>query len=262
VRRCLVALAGRRRLAEVFDHRFEGGVDLRDHSVGNIIIAALADMAGDFSAGVEQAARFLRARGRVLPAATESLTLTLHYADGGAIRGESTPREPGRAARAVTVEPEGAAAPAAAVEAIDRAHAVLLAPGSLFTSTIAALLGGGIREALARFTGPVVYIANLMTQPGETEGFTAADHLRAIHAHAGDVVTDVVVDSAPLSPALQRRYEEEGASRVVVDHAAIRALGVRVHERALHTDDAASGPVRHDPARVAAAVLAVTARAR
>src|ERR671915_134971 len=114
VRNCLVALAGRRRLAEVFDYRFEGGVDLRDHTVGNIIIAALADMAGGFCEGVEQAARFLRIKGRVLPAAVESLTLVAHYADGAVVKGESAvsamhARE-GRILR-LSIEPEGAPAP-------------------------------------------------------------------------------------------------------------------------------------------------------
>src|SRR5215218_8187563 len=89
VRNCLVALAGRKQLAEVFNYRFEGGGDLSDHSVGNIIIAALSDMAGGFCEGVEQAARFLRIKGRVFPAATENLTLVTHFADGTIVRGES-----------------------------------------------------------------------------------------------------------------------------------------------------------------------------
>src|ERR687886_1811000 len=110
VRNCLIALAGRRQLAEVFNYRFEGGGNLSDHSVGNIIIAALADMAGGFCEGVEQAARFLRIKGRVFPAAVESLTLVAHYADGVVVRGESAvsamhARE-GKILR-LSVEPEG-----------------------------------------------------------------------------------------------------------------------------------------------------------
>src|ERR687883_1190929 len=106
VRNCLVALAGRKELAEVFNYRFEGGGDLSDHSVGNIIIAALADMAGGFCEGVEQAGRFLRIKGRVLPAATESLTLLLRYADGSVSRGDATVRGSGRAVRSVSATPE------------------------------------------------------------------------------------------------------------------------------------------------------------
>src|SRR5918912_2038543 len=104
VRNCLVALAGRRRLAEVFEYRFERGVDLRDHSVGNLLIAALAEMSGGFCEGVEQAGRFLRIKGRVLPAAAESLTLIVRYADGSVSRGESTVREIGRSVHSVVAE--------------------------------------------------------------------------------------------------------------------------------------------------------------
>jgi uncharacterized cofD-like protein len=96
VRNCLVALAGRRKLAEVFNYRFEGGGDLSDHSVGNIIIAALSDIAGGFCEGVEQAARFLRVKGSVYPAATESLTLLVRYADGTVTRGQSVVYEVGK----------------------------------------------------------------------------------------------------------------------------------------------------------------------
>ncbi len=193
VRNCLVALAGRQRLAEVFSYRFETGGELRDHAVGNIIIAALADMAGGFCEGVEQAARFLRARGRVYPAATESLTLVVYYEDGTVVRGESVVGELGKRIDRVEVEPPDAPAPPAVLEAIGEADVVVLSPGSLFTSIIPSLLGAGVREALARFTGPVLYAANVMTQPGETSGFTASDHVRAIACHAGPLITDVLV---------------------------------------------------------------------
>jgi uncharacterized cofD-like protein len=260
VRNCLVALAGRRELAQVFSYRFEGAGELRDHAVGNLLIAALADMAGDFAAGVEQAGRFLRVRGRVLPAATESLTLVVEHADGTVIRGESTPRDPGRSIARVRVEPVGAVAPPAALEAIAAADVLVLGPGSLFTSTIPALLGAGVREALERFAGPVVHVANVMTQPGETTGFTLADHLRAIAAHVGPVVTDVLVHADPLTPEQVARYAAEGAEPVACDRAAVEGLDVRVVE----ADLLAEGPgaeVRHDPGRLAAAVLRMAAQA-
>lgn len=256
VRNCLVALASRRRLAEVFNYRFEGGVDLRDHSVGNIIIAALAEMSGDFCEGVEQAGHFLRIKGRVLPAATESLTLLVRYADGSVTRGESTVRESGRSVRSVTAEPPGVRAPEPVIKAIRESDFVVLSAGSLFTSTIAALLGEGVRAALADFTGPVVYVANLMTQPGETEGFTVGDHLRAIARHVGPVVTDVLVDDEPFGGRLRRRYHQEGAEPVQVDREGIAAMGVRLHEAALHTE-AAGEQLRHDPDRLARAMLAL-----
>jgi uncharacterized cofD-like protein len=253
VRNCLVALAGRRQLAEVFDYRFEGGGgELSDHSVGNIIIAALADMSGSFTEGVGQAARFLRIKGRVYPAATESLTLRAHHADGTVSRGESASREAGKPILRVAVEPEGAQAPAEVVEAIGGADVVVLSSGSLFTSTIPALLGGGVVEALSRFDGPILYVANVMTQPGETDGYAVSDHLRAIARHVGPVVTDVLVHSGELPGGLVERYAAEGAEPVVVDRPTIRAMGVRIREADLISREAAArNSLRHDPARLA-----------
>jgi uncharacterized cofD-like protein len=250
VRNCLVALAGRKKLAEVFNYRFEGGGDLSDHSVGNIIIAALADMAGGFCEGVEQAARFLRIKGRVYPAATESLTLVVTHSDGTLTRGESVVREVGKAVARVEVEPESAKAPPGVISAIERADVVVLSPGSLFTSTIPALLGTGVREVLAGFSGPVVYAANAMTQPGETVGFALSDHLRALASHAGPVVTDVLVHRGGLPEGLIARYAAEGAAPVEVDREEVEKLGIRLREAVLLAEDAGAG-ARHDPDRLA-----------
>jgi uncharacterized cofD-like protein len=250
VRNCLVALAGRKKLAEVFNYRFEGGGDLSEHTVGNIIIAALADMAGGFCEGVEQAARFLRIKGRVYPAATESLTLVVTHADGSITRGESVVREVGKTVVRVEVEPSSAPAPPGVISAIERADVVVLSPGSLFTSTIPALLGGGVREALADFSGPVVYAANAMTQPGETVGFSLSEHLRALASHVGPVVTDVLVHRGRLPKELIARYAAEGAAPVEVDGEEVEKLGVRLREAGLMAEDAGAG-ARHDPDRLA-----------
>lgn len=261
VRNCLIALAGRRQLAEVFDYRFEGGGgELSDHSVGNIIIAALADMAGGFVEGVEQAARFLRVKGRVFPAAEESLTLVARYADGAVVRGESAVsamhQREGKISR-ISVEPEGVPAPPQMTKAVQGADMVVLSSGSLYTSTIPSLLGVGTREALARFTGPVVYVSNVMTQPGETTGFTVSDHLRVITDHVGPVVTDVLVHSGELSKDLIDRYAAQGAAPVVVNREEIEALGVRVREADLISYGDTNRGVRHDAQRLAEEVRAV-----
>jgi uncharacterized cofD-like protein len=251
VRNCLVALAGRKKLAEVFNYRFEGEGDLSDHSVGNLIIAALADMAGGFCDGVEQAARFLRIKGQVYPAATESLTLVVTHADGTLSRGESVVREVGKAVARVEVEPSSAPAPPGVISAIERADVVVLSPGSLFTSTIPALLGAGVRETLAGFSGPVVYAANAMTQPGETVGFALSDHLRTLASHAGPVVTDVLVHRGRLPEELIARYAAEGAAPVEVDHEEVEKLGIRLREAVLILAEDAGAGARHDPDRLA-----------
>jgi uncharacterized cofD-like protein len=261
VRNCLIALAGRRGLAEVFDYRFEDGVELREHSVGNIIIAALADMAGGFCEGVEQAGRFLRVKGSVHPAAVEPLSLVAQHADGSVTRGESAPRATASAIRRVAVEPAGVAAPHAVIRAIEEADVAVLSPGSLFTSTIPALLGVGVPEVLARTGVPVIYAANIMTQPGETTGFTLSDHLRAIGEHVGPLVTDVLVPSDALPPRLLERYRAEGAAPVRIDRDAMQGLGVRVHEARV-LPQKIGGEARHDAARLARAVHDVAALTR
>jgi uncharacterized cofD-like protein len=250
VRNCLVALADRKKLAEVFDYRFEGEGDLWGHSVGNIIIAALADMAGGFCEGVEQAGRFLRVKGRVYPAAMESLTLVVRYADGTVVRGESVVGEVGKRVSRVEIEPSEALAPPGVISAIEAADVVVLSPGSLFTSLVPALLGGGVPEALAGFTGPVVYAVNAMTQPGETTGFSVSEHLRALERHVGPVVTDVLVHSGGLAEAVIARYRAEGASPVEVDRDEVEKHGVRLREADLLSERAEAG-VRHDPDRLA-----------
>lgn len=250
VRNCLVALAGRERLAEVFNYRFGAPGDLKDHSVGNIIIAALADMAGGFCEGVEQAGNFLRIEGRVYPAATESLTLVVRHSDGSVSRGETVAREVGRGVSSVSVEPAGAVAPPGVIEAIRGADAVVLSAGSLFTSTIPALLGEGVRGALTSFSGPVLYVANVMTQPGETDGFSLSDHLRSIAEHAGPVLTDVLVHNGELPENLVARYAAEGAEPVSVDREDLETLGVRLQGAPLLSEDTGGG-VRHDPDRLA-----------
>ena len=256
VRNCLVALAGRRKLAEVFNYRFERGGDLSDHSVGNIIIAALSDIAGGFCKGVEQAARFLRVKGSVYPAATESLTLLVRYADGTVTRGQSVVYEVGKEISEVAVEPADAEAPWGVIAAIEVADTVVLSPGSLFTSTIPALLGAGVREALAGFAGPVIYVANAMTQPGETTGFTISDHLRALAKHIGPVVTDVLVHSGELPRELVGRYATEGAVTVEVDRKEIDKLGVRLREADLFSDQVGT-TVRHNADRLAKEVCKI-----
>ena len=250
VRNCLVALAGRERLAEVFNYRFGAPGDLKDHSVGNIIIAALADMAGGFCEGVEQAGNFLRIKGQVFPAATESLTLVVRHTDGTVSRGETVAREVGRGVSSVSVEPAGAVAPPGVIEAVEQADVVVLSAGSLFTSTIPALLGNGVCKALASFAGPVLYVANAMTQPGETDGFSLSDHLQAIADHAGLVLTDVLADAGVLPDELVARYAAEGAKPVELDRGVVEELGVRIRETPMLSKDTGGG-VRHDPDRLA-----------
>jgi uncharacterized cofD-like protein len=147
-------------------------------------------------------------------------------------------------------------APWGVIAAIEVADTVVLSPGSLFTSTIPALLGAGVREVLAGFAGPVIYVANAMTQPGETTGFTISDHLRALAKHIGPVVTDVLVHSGELPRELVGRYATEGAVTVEVDRKEIDKLGVRLREADLFSDQVGT-TVRHNADRLAKEVCKI-----
>lgn len=258
IRNCLVALSERPRVAEVFNYRFDksGAGEMADHAVGNIIIAALSDLGGGFVEGVEQAARYLRARGNVYPAAVESLTLVVSCEDGTIVRGETAAVSGGKRISRVAVEPEDTPAPEQVLDAVRAADVVVLSPGSLFTSTIPALLGGGVCGELSRFAGPVVYVANVMTQRGETNGFSVADHARAIADHAGPVLTDVLAHAGGFSEETLLRYREEGAAPTELDREALESLGVGLHEADLVAADDGGG-VRHDPHKLAHEVLRV-----
>lgn len=245
VRNCLISLAEDRELARLFAHRFPGEGALGGHALGNLILAAIASTAEDFDDAVVHACRLLRTRGVVHPAATEALTLVTQAGDGKVRWGEAcTAERSGTLVRVDAMDPIGAA-PAAALEAIAAADAVVLGPGSLFTSTIAALLGRGTREALARFAGPVVHVSNLAPQRGETEGLSVADHVRAIVRHAGPHVTDVLVPAEPTG--------------VPVDEPALRRLGVAVHRVPGLVGRRRDGTPGHAPGPLADAVLAVVA---
>lgn len=258
VRNCLVALAaGPSPLASLFQHRFEGDGPLAGHTVGNVVLTALAQRLGDFGLAVDAAARLVGARGRVVPAAEGPVELVAELEDGRELHGEcAIAAAQGRVARVRLARP--AAAPPEALEAIAAADLVVLGPGSLYSSVLASLLGGGLAEALRTTTATRVLVVNLFTQPGETEGYSAAGHVRALQRHLGDVVDVALVHRPPVPAALAAAQRALGARPVDPDRAAIEALGVVP----VVTDLIGPGELaRHDPQKLARALLAV-ARAR
>jgi uncharacterized cofD-like protein len=257
IRNCLVALAGDQDLlARLFQFRFAGDVGasgLSGHSFGNLFLAALTEITGDFAQAIATAEHVLSVRGRILPAATVDLHLRAVGCSGRVFDGESAiGASPERLDRLELVPARPAAFPLA-VEAIAAADLILLGPGSLYTSILPNLLIPGIREALAASRAPVVLLLNLMTQPGETRGLSAIEHLDVLEQHLGRGVVDAVVAHAGSIPESRlAAYREQGAEPVVLDRAAFEARGLEVVAGEL----LAPGPlVRHDPARLAAAAL-------
>jgi uncharacterized cofD-like protein len=197
LRKCLVALADETTLlARVFEQRFESDSDeLTGHALGNLIIAGLMAAAGDVQVGLDEAARLLGAAGRVVPAATEPVVLKA-TSDRGDIEGQTAVQDTTHIQR-VSLIPADARAPAPALTALARADQIIVGPGSLFTSILAALAVPGIAEAIRTSPARTVYVANLRPQPAETEGFDVADHVAALEAH-GVPVDDVLADTASI----------------------------------------------------------------
>jgi uncharacterized cofD-like protein len=249
IRNCLVALADVEPLmAQLFQFRFPGDGALGGHSFGNLFLAALADVTGSFLQGIRTAGKVLAVQGTILPSTLESVTLRAELADGTIVHGESKLRQGKHPVRRVFVEPAGVRALPEVLEAIGRADTIVLAPGSLYTSLVPNLLVGGVGEALGKAAGLRLYVSNLMTEPGETDGLTLGDHVEALFAHGGRGVVDgVIVHGRPFRSDVLARYEAVGARPLIVDRERLHALGVWVTEADL------TGPAelaRHHPEKL------------
>lgn len=258
VRNCLVALAGGLNpLAAVFQHRFDGEGGLAGHTVGNVVLTALAQRLGDFNLAVEAAGKMLGVRGRVVPASVGPVQLVAELEDGRVIHGESSIGAARGRVAALRIEGRTHAT-GDAVEAIHAADVVVLGPGSLYSSVLASLLVPGIPEALRSTGATRVLVVNLFTQAGETDGYGAADHVRAIQRHVGDVVDVALAHRGPMDAEAVAAYAAEGAHPVAVARSELDALG------AVPVVADLVGPGergRHDPQKLARALLAI-ARAR
>jgi uncharacterized cofD-like protein len=233
IRNCLVALSETDRLSDLYQHRFASG-PLTGHTVGNLLIAALTEMTGDFAGAVDEAGRLLSTRGRVHPATTELVGLRARV-EGGVVKGQVAVAQSEGLIQAVYLKPSEPAANPHAVEAIMSADQIVLGPGSLFTSLIATLLVPGVRKALQETSACRVFVCNARMQKGETQGLDAVAHLHALFAHVGPYCVDVIVVQSP----------ELEADAVSVDREALEFLGPRV----VPADVASS--TGHDPERLA-----------
>ncbi|HSL92971.1 MAG TPA: YvcK family protein [Bacillota bacterium] len=253
IRNCVLALADTEPLMEqLFQYRFsEAG--LSGHSFGNLLIAAMSEVTGDFQAAVKEFSKVLAVRGTVLPVTLTDVSIRADLTDGRKIYGESQISAARGAIRQLYLEPPEANALPEVIEAISCADVVVIGPGSLFTSIIPNLLVGGVARALAETPATRIYICNVMTQPGETTGFGALQHVTELEKYMHGKVADVIiVNSEKVHPDLEQRYRDDGASPVTADVAALRERGYKVISGALLRQD---DTVRHDPGRLARAVM-------
>jgi len=257
IRNTLVAMADTEPLMEkLFQYRFSWGEGLKGHSFGNLFLAAMADITGDFEKSIQEFSKVLAVRGKVIPSTLETVQLKARYKDGGEVEGETSIPQPGRAIDRVFLSPEYAPALPDALAAIAAADLIVLGPGSLFTSVIPNLLVDPIVDALAKAEAPRVYVCNVMTQPGETDGFSAADHVEALLKHADNrrIIDVVLVNRAPISSWQAQKYAEQNAYPVEVDEERLAAMGLEVVGSDLidHTD-----LVRHNSIRLAEALMGI-----
>ncbi|WP_413378474.1 gluconeogenesis factor YvcK family protein [Alkalihalobacillus sp. 1P02AB] len=255
IRNVLVALAEVEPLVEqLFQHRFENGKGLSGHSLGNLLLAGMTSITGDFANGISEISKVLNVRGKVLPAANRSVVLHAEMEDGSIVTGESTIPKSGKRIKRVFLTPEKIYALSECLRELKRADLIVLGPGSLYTSVLPNLLVPGIVETIVKSNAPKVYISNVMTQKGETDHYTAADHLVGILSHCGENVVDhILVHGTPVSESVKKKYALEDAAPVEVDELKLKQSGVKVirDHFVIENEDV----LRHDAVKVSKALL-------
>jgi uncharacterized cofD-like protein len=229
IRNCLVALSqDEALLSRLFQYRFHAGRGLRGHSFGNLFLTALSDVTGDFAEAVRVSGEVLATRGRIFPATIQNVSLRAVMEDGSIVSGETRIVRSRKKIRRIELSPRRVRPLPEVLEAIARADLILLGPGSLYSSVLPNLLVDGVAEAIEKSAATRVYIANLMTQPGETPEFSLADHVRVLQRQTRRKLIDwVVANNTPISRTLARRYRSTNAEPVRVDLAQLQRLGVR-----------------------------------
>ncbi|TFD95848.1 YvcK family protein [Jeotgalibacillus sp. R-1-5s-1] len=262
IRNVLAALSDVEPLVEeMFQYRFASKNELGGHSLGNLIIAAMTSITGDFAHGIEEMSKVLNVRGRVLPSANQSLLLSAEMEDGTVIRGESKIPFSGKKISRVYLTPEHVKALPQAVEAIEEADMIIIGPGSLYTSILPNLLVKEIGEAVIKSTVPKVYICNLMTQAGETLHYTASNHIEALYDHMGERFIDyILVNNEDVPEEIRSLYDKQMAEPVKFDVERLRALGLNVvYDKIIMNKN---GLIRHDTDRVAEIIVRLIAETK
>jgi uncharacterized cofD-like protein len=253
IRNCIAALADEEKLlTELFQYRFHTGDGLSGHSFGNLFISAMTEITGDLEQAIDASAKVLAIRGKVLPATLTDVSLWAKLADGRIIEGESKITEAMGQIRQIGCHPADPVALPAALAAIKEADYIIIGPGSLYTSIIPNLLVPAIRQALAQVTVPRVYVCNIMTQPGETDNYSVADHIRAIEKVCEERVFDAVLAqrTAP-SPQSLQLYAQEHSHPVFLDREEVGKMGYRIVLANVMAEDEVTAKVSHDPQRLA-----------
>lgn len=265
IRNCMTALSeDEDLLSQLFQYRFLSGRGLKGHSFGNLFLAVLNEITGDFAQAVKLSSEILAIRGRIFPSTRSNVTLEAELMDGSVVSGETNISKSRSAIKRIKLKPESCDPMPETIEAILAADLITLGPGSLYTSIVPNLLVDGLPEAIEKSPAMKVYFVNLMWQPGETINFTASAHLRAIQEHARRGLVDtVVVNSAAIPAQLKRKYAREKVKPVENDLENINKLGAKIVTAELVCDSSLGREkIRHDPRALAEVVVDLASRSR
>lgn len=239
IRNCLVALAETETLMDkIFQHRFLEGEGLKGHNLGNLLLVAMAEITGNFVSAIREVSKVLAVRGTVLPATLELVSLKAKMADGAIVCGETAIRKYTHKIEHISLVPEVCGPVVESLVAIKEADAIIIGPGSLYTSIIPNLLVSGISEAMQASRASIIYVSNIMTEKGETEDFNTLDHIRVINTHVGVNLIDYVVENiGKIDQGRLLRYRGEQAYPVKPSSKELKSMGIRVIERNLLSSD-------------------------
>ncbi|MDD2432754.1 MAG: YvcK family protein [Clostridia bacterium] len=254
LRDCLVALADTESAMEsLFNYRFTGGEELAGHSLGNLLLVAMADLTGSFETALHEAGKVLAIRGKVVPATYTDLRLGAELEDGSLLMGQSSIAQTEKRIKKVFLKPAVCQPTPEALAAIREAEAIILGPGSLYTSVIPNLLIPGMVEEIKKASGLKIYVCNVMTQVGETRNYTASEHLEALYHHTVKGLVDyMIVNNKKVPSATMTKYILEGAKLVEIDREKIATMPVQLIQAPLLQEN---DYIRHDSFKLATLIL-------
>ena len=255
IRNCLVALADAPALMrDLFQFRFDENSEFSGHSFGNLFLTVMTRLTGDFEKAIKETSKVLALRGQVIPSTLGDVALVAHYKDGSIVVGEGQIPKARKAIDRVSLTPEQLLATPDAIKAIKEAQIIVLGPGSLYTSIIPNLLINEIAQEIAQSEAIKVYVCNVMTQPGETDGYSVCDHIKALVKHSSARILDYcVVNNGEVPAEVLKRYSGENSLLVVNDRKNIENLGYRVVEEDFSMIQ--DGVIRHDAEKLAKIIL-------
>ncbi|MBU4252607.1 MAG: YvcK family protein [Candidatus Omnitrophica bacterium] len=255
IRNCLVALADAPALMrDLFQFRFDEHSEFSGHSFGNLFLTVMTRLTGDFEKAIKETSKVLALRGQVIPSTLGDVTLVAHYSDGSMVIGEEQIPRARKSISRVSLTPEQPLATPDALKAIKEAQIIVLGPGSLYTSIIPNLLIKEITQEIAESEAIKVYVCNVMTQPGETDGYSVSDHIKALLKHSHEQILDYcVVNNGEVPSEVLKRYSKDNSLLVVNDRKKVENLGVRVVEEDFSM--IADGVIRHDAEKLAKIIL-------